>query len=193
MTASDRCSMRLCGRRFLGERKIHKGEEMGKEYYTLNQIKVKFRSYRDLTESNITDKEYDIFCREIEMIPETIIDTIYEEIYFVLMSAQPGKGIPACYVNLRKRFDVKKKGIVVLSPYIFGALGIDKNGNEKKYCECKDRKIILHEIAHHVLNHSNEDEEKNKIEEKEVCDQVEVWENEFAKKKRHEAFGSRSQ
>ncbi len=166
---------------------------MEREYYTLDQIKVKFRSYRDLTESTITDKEYDIFCRELEMIPETIIDTIYDEIYFVLMSAQPVEGTPACYVNLRKRFDVKKKGIVVLSPYIFGALGKDKNGNEKKYFEGKDGKIILHEIAHHVLNHSNENEEKNKIEEKKAWNQVDDWENDFAKMKRQEVFGSKSQ
>ncbi len=92
------------------------------------------------------------------MIPKTIINTIEEEIYFVLMSAQAGKGTPACYVNLRKGKGIdlkKKKGIVVLSPYIFGAVGKDKNGKVKKYCEGEGLKLILHEIAHHVLNHSN--------------------------------------
>lgn len=167
---------------------------MEKEYYTLDQVKDKFRSYRNPKESVYSKKEYDIFCREIEMIPKTTVKTICKEIYFVLMSARPGKGTPACYVNLRKGFDVKeKKGIVVLSPYIFGALGKDKNGNEKKYCEAKDGKIILHEIAHHVLNHSNENEKKNNIEEREAEELVEEWRNQHTKWKRREVIGSQSQ
>lgn len=158
---------------------------MEEEYYTIEEIREKFISYRDPKHSVITKREYEIFCSEIEMIPKTTVNTIDKEIYFVLMSARPGKGTPACYVNLRKDFDEKKNGIVVLSPYIFGAIGKDNNGNDKKYCEGKDGKIILHEIAHHVLNHSNEDFEK---EDKDAEEQVEEWRNDFTKKERRRLF-----
>jgi len=153
---------------------------MGKKYYHFEEIKEKFISYRNPKESNITDDEYNIFCGELQYLPKTIIDTIYDEIYFVLMSVQPGKGTPACYVNLRKGFDVKKKkGIVVLSPYIFGASLTDKNGNKRIYLGCEDGYKILHEIAHHVLNHSCEDEEQINFEEKEANEQVKEWVDQF--------------
>ncbi len=154
---------------------------MEKKYYNLKEIEKIFFSYRNPKHSVLTKKEYGVFCREIVKIPKTIIDTIDKEIYFVLMSAQPGKGTPACYVNLRLPDMKNRKGIVVFSPYIFGAVGKDKNGKDKKYSEVKDLKIILHEIAHHVLNHSNEDEEK---ENKGAWDQVEEWENAFVTWKR---------
>lgn len=152
---------------------------MERKYYPLEKIKEKFISYRDLKESNITDDEYYILCGELQYLPAIIIDRIYDEIHFVLMSAQPGKGTPACYVNLRKRFDVKKKGIVVLSPYIFGAPYSDKNGKERIYLGCEDGYKILHEIAHHILDHSYEDEGQIEIEEKEAKDQAEEWVNQF--------------
>lgn len=163
---------------------------MEREYYYIKEIEKKFISYKDRKESNISDDEYDIFCGELKYLPKTIIKRVLDEIHFVLMSAQPGKGTKGCYVNLRK---MKKKGIVVLEPYIFGAFLSDESGNKKKYCERKEGKIILHEIAHHILNHSYEDEERIDFEEIEAWNQVEKWENEYTKWKRFEVFGSKNQ
>lgn len=149
---------------------------MEKEYYSPEEIREMFISYRDPTESVLTDDEYNVFCGELQYIPKTIINRAYDEIHFVLMSAQPKTGTPACYVNLRKGFDLKKKiGIVVLSPYIFGASLSDENGNKRIYLGCEDGYKILEEIAHHILNHSYEDEEQINSEEDEAEALVKEW------------------
>lgn len=67
---------------------------MEKDYYSLDQIKTKFKSYRKLSESNINKDEYLKFCDEIQLLPKEIVDKIQIEIQFVLMSADPEKEIP---------------------------------------------------------------------------------------------------
>jgi len=67
---------------------------MEKDYYSLDQIKTKFKSYRKLSESNINKDEYLKFCDEIQLLPKEIVDEIQIEIQFVLMSADPEKEIP---------------------------------------------------------------------------------------------------
>jgi len=126
---------------------------MEKDYYSLDQIKTKFKSYRKLSESNINKDEYLKFCDEIQLLPKEIVDEIQIEIQFVLMSADPEKGNPACYINLAKGIDKKKEGIIVLTPHIFMAPYVDKDGKLKQLDPFKIPYPILHEIAHHVLSH----------------------------------------
>ncbi len=150
---------------------------MEKKYYDLEEIEKKFFSYRDLKESNITDDEYKIFCGEIKILPAIIINTIYEEIHFVFMSGYEKNVDLACYLNLRDKYFVKKKGIVVLSSYILGTPYLDKNGKEKIHMGCVHGYSILHEIAHHILNHSYK--KRIEIDEEEARAQVKEWENQF--------------
>jgi len=143
-------------------------------YYSFEEIKIKFESYRDLKESDITDDEYDRFCSEIQMIPKDIIDEILKGIKFVLLSANPKKVNPACYVNLKKLNDEKKEGIIVLTPYILGAPYIDKNGNEKLIYPYDAK--ILHEVAHHTLGHTCYKDQKDKDKKEKAADEeVEKW------------------
>lgn len=125
---------------------------METKYYSFEEIKIKFESYRDLKESVITDEEYDMFCYEIQLLPKEIVDRVCTEIYFVLLSAHPKKGNPACYVNLKEGINKEKEGIIVLTPYIFGAPHIDENGKEIRLDRFK-QPCILHEVAHHILGH----------------------------------------
>ncbi len=125
---------------------------MKAKYYSFEEIKESFISYRDLNESVITDEEYDMFCDEIQLLPKEIVDRVCTEIQFVLLSADPIKGNPACYLNLREGIDAEREGLIVLTPYIFGAPHIDKNGIERRLHRC-DQPSILHEIAHHILGH----------------------------------------
>jgi len=45
---------------------------MGKKYYCNEEIKEKFKSYKDLERSDITDEEYGVFCEAIEIIRSLI-------------------------------------------------------------------------------------------------------------------------
>ena len=125
---------------------------MKKNYYSFEEIKTKFKNYRELKESNITDEEYDIFCDEIQLLPKEIVDKVHIGIKFVLLSANPKNVNPACYVNLKKGIEKEKEGIIVLTPFIFGAPYIDKNGKEIIIDRLK-QPCILHEVAHHILKH----------------------------------------
>lgn len=138
---------------------------MGKKYYSFEEIKTKFKSYKDLKESAITDDEYDRFCDEIQVLPIEIVDKIHDEIQFVLLSADPVKGNPACYVSLKEVFEEEKKGIIVLTPYIFGANYFDKEGIKRRLWSL-EKPCILHEVAHHVLGHTAYKSQKD-FEEKE--------------------------
>jgi len=149
---------------------------MEKKYYDLEEIEKIFNSYRDPKESNITPKEYKIFCCEIKMLPAFIINTIYKEIYFVFMS---GDNIDlACNLNLRDKCFKKKKGIVIVSSYILGTPYLGKNGKEKTYIGCVHGYSILHEIAHHILNHSYK--KGIDIEEDEAWARVKEWEKQYS-------------
>jgi hypothetical protein len=131
---------------------------MEKDYYSLDQIKTKFKSYKKFSESNITNDEYLRFCDEIKLLPKKIVDKIQIEIQFTLLSADPDI---ACYINLKKGFDKKKKGIIVLTPLIFMAPYVDKDGNLKQIDRFKMPHPILHEIAHHELGHSKTKNKKD--------------------------------
>ena len=137
---------------------------MQKKYYSIKEIKDKFKSYRDLENSDITDKEYRIFCDAIQILPMEIVDKINVEIEFALLSAHCRTGNPACYINLINGLGDKKRGIIFITPHVFGAPYAVENGKEKKMSDEGRQKAILHEIAHHVLDHSRYICEKDHIE-----------------------------
>ena len=144
---------------------------MKKNYYSFEEIKTKFQSYKDLKESNITEEEYEIFCDEIQVLPKEIIDKVQTEIQFVLLSADFKKGNPACYVNLREGVDKEKEAIIVLTPFVFASF-VHKNGKEIR----PNKQYILHEIAHHILGHYvYKDERDYEEKEKTAREQVEKW------------------
>jgi hypothetical protein len=143
---------------------------MGKNYYSFEEIKTKFKYYKELKESNITEEEYGIFCDELQVLPIEIVDKVENEIQFIPLSTDCKKGNPACYVNLRKGVDKEKEGIIVLTPFIFDIF-FDKNGKEIRLNNC-----ILHEIAHHILGHYEyKDQRDVKEKENAAWEQVKKW------------------
>lgn len=148
---------------------------MVKNYYSFEEIKTKFKSYRELKESTITEGEYDIFCEEIQVLPKEIVDKVHTKIQFVLLSANPKKLNPACYVNLREGADKEKEAIIVLTPFIFAPY-FDKKGREIRI----DKPCISHEIAHHILGHYKyEDQEDFEEKEKAANKQAQEWGNQW--------------
>jgi len=147
-------------------------------YYTFEEIKDKFKEYRELKRSDLTDDEYDLFCGEIIVLPKEIADRIYNEIYFVLLSADPKKGIAGCYVPLGELIVEKKEGIIVLTPFIFGYF--EHESGKKIEADNMNRPRILHEVAHHILGHEGYKDEKDREEiEKAADEQVEKWIKKF--------------
>jgi len=140
---------------------------MGNDYYSLDEIKQKFESYRNEIGSNITDGEYVKFCDEINLLPKETVNKIFKEIYFVLMGASSEKKNPACYINLKHGIDKEKEGIIVLAPDIFRPPFTDQFNLTLP---------ILHEVAHHEMGHYNANNQaeydKN---EKSAQEQVEKW------------------
>ena len=132
---------------------------MKNEYYSFEDIKTKFKSYRGLKKSSITDKEYDMFCGEIQALPKGIVDKVKTEIHFVLLSATRKKLTPACYVNLSEIGE--KRGIIVLTPFIFGAPYRDENNNKRSYAPLDNKPCILHEVAHHIQGHSRYEDQQD--------------------------------
>jgi len=146
---------------------------MGKKYYSFEEIKTKFKSYKELKESSITNEEYEMFCSEIRMLPKEIVNRAQSEIKFVLMSANPVA--LAYYLNLKEGLNKEKEGIIILTPYIFGAPYEDKNGNARIINRLIEH-YILHEIAHHILDHSPYKDEKDKKEKEKAAEkQVKKW------------------
>jgi len=140
-------------------------------YYSLEEIKTKFKSYKELKESSVTEEEYEMFCSEIRMLPKEIVNRAQSEIKFVLMSAN--HVALAYYLNLKEGLNKEKEGIIVLTPFIFGAPYKDKNGNVRIINRLYQH-YILHEIAHHILGHSPYKDEKDK-KEKAAEKQVKKW------------------
>jgi len=152
---------------------------MKKKYYSIKEIKEKFKYYRDLENSDITDEEYETFCGAIEVLPREIVDRINIEIEFALLSAYSNKGSPACYINI-KGLDKRRKGIIVLTPHVFEDPYSAKNGKEKEISGEAWQRWILHEIAHHYLGHIRynnvqDKEEKENDADKLVYRWVEEW------------------
>jgi len=149
---------------------------MKNEYYSSEDIKTKFKSYRELKESAINDEEYDMFCDEIQALPKEIVDKVETEIQFVLLSAAPIR--PACHIDLKEM--VGKKGIIVLTPFIFGAPYIDIDKKVLKKRAPMDPPCILHEVAHHILRHSRyEDQQDYKEKEKAAEEQAKKWSEQY--------------
>lgn len=160
---------------------------MKKNYYTVEEVKDKFKEYRELKRSNLTDDEYNLFCGELHVLPKVTVDKIYTEIYFVLLSADPKKGSPACYVPLQELIDEKRKGIIVLTPFVFDSY-THESGEEIK-ADNMDRRRILHEVAHHILGHFGcENEEECKEIEKAAEEQVEEWVTQWRLNRQHPEF-----
>ena len=151
---------------------------MKKNYYTFEEIKDKFKEYRELKRSDLTNDEYDLFCGELIVLPKEIVDRIYNEIYFVLLSADPKKGIAGCYVPFKELIEEKKEGIIVLTPFIFASF-VHESGKVIEP-DNMDRPRILHEVAHHILGHDEYKDEKDREKiEKAAEEQVEKWVNQF--------------
>jgi len=154
-------------------------------YYNLEEVKDKFKEYRELRESELTDDEYGLFCFELTVLPKEIVDRIYNEIYFVLMSAEPKKGVPACYVPLKELIEEKKEGFIVLTPFIFASFVHKESGKviEADNFLWNNKARILHEVAHHILGHGGYNGEKSREEmEKAANEQVDKWVTQWAKK-----------
>jgi hypothetical protein len=152
---------------------------MKKNYYTLEEVKDKFKEYRELKRSELTDDEYDLFCDELIVLPKDIVDRIYTEIYFVLLSADPKKGSPACYVPLKELIEEKKQGIIVLTPFIFASFKHESGKVIEP--DSTDRPRILHEVAHHILGHDEYNDKKDHNEkEKDAEEQVDKWIKQFS-------------
>ena len=145
---------------------------MKKNYYSFEEIKTKFKNYRELKESDITDEEYDLFCEELQVLPKEIVDKVHTEVQFVFLSADPKKGNPACYVPLKELIDEGKEGIIVLTPFIFASF-VHESGEEIEP-DNMDRRRILHEVAHHYLEHYEYKGESDR-KEKAAEEQVEKW------------------
>ena len=148
---------------------------MKKDYYESDEIKAKFRIYTDLKESSIASEEYERFCGELKMLPRDIVDNVYDEIYFVLMSAKSGNEVLACYANLNEGHAKNKDRIIVLSPIFFGFHYIDKDGKQTQI-DPWDNQLLLHEVAHHVLGHEGYKNKRDKDEkEKAAKAQTREW------------------
>lgn len=136
--------------------------------YTKEEVKEIFQSYIEQGDMYITEHEYDILCEAISSIPKEIVDKIKKEVYFVVLSREKdNKEWPACYTNLESKSLKYKKGIIFYSPLIFFP---------------KDEEIlypiypILHEIAHHELNHRDTENLEERIkQEKEAKELVLKW------------------
>jgi hypothetical protein len=117
------------------------------DYYSKDEIKRMFQFYREKGDMNITDREYDILCDAIRCLPKEIVNKIKEEVYFVVLSLGEGrKQYPACYLSTYSECLKSKKGIIFLTPLIF----------ESKPDCLYPTSEILHEVAHHVLGHMEE-------------------------------------
>ena len=159
---------------------------MKKNYYTFEEVKDKFKEYRELKRSDLTDDEYDLFCGELMVLPKEIVDRIYNEICFVLLGADPKKGIAGCYVSLKELIDEGREGIIVLTPFIFASFVHEESGKILEP-DNMDRRRILHEVAHHILGHDEyKDEKDRKEKEKAAEEQADEWVNEFLNYRRVE-------
>ncbi len=151
-------------------------------YYTFEEVKKKFKEYRVLRRSEITDDEYDLFCGELMVLPTDVIDRIYNEIYFVPMTADLKKEVIGCYVPLKELIEEKKEGIIVLTPFIFDYFVREESGKVIE-ADKMDRPRILHEVAHHILGHEGYNGEEHREEmEKAVIEQVEKWVSKWREK-----------
>ena len=160
---------------------------MKEPYYTLDEMKDKFKEYREIDKSNITDDEYDLFCDRLLPLPKEIVDKVHTEIYFVLLSADEKKGNPACYVSLLKELaDEGRQGIIVLTPFIFASFEHKESGKVIE-ADNMDRPPILHEVAHHILEHYEYKDEKDREEKEKAAEkQVDEWVSQFFKYKEEE-------
>jgi hypothetical protein len=131
-------------------------EENKNKRYPLEKIKEIFRSV--LTDNRMTDEEFSIFCEGIKMLPLEITEQVKKEVYFVILSSNKKDGGPACWLNLRDLKD--KKGVIFFAPCFFDLEARQyfiKNKNlteEKSYFLLKQKKEILHEVAHYCLRHN---------------------------------------
>ncbi len=151
---------------------------MKENYYTFEEVKDKFKEYRELKTSDLTDDEYDLFCGELMVLSKEIVDRIYTKICFVPLSADPEKGIAGCYVPLKELIEEKKEGIIVLTPFIFASF-VHESGKVIEP-DNMDRRRILHEVAHHILGHDEyKDEKDRKEKEKAAEEQADKWVSQF--------------
>ena len=157
---------------------------MKENYYNLEEVKDKFKEYRELKSSELTDDEYDLFCDELMVLPKEVVDRIYNEISFVLLSADPKMGVAGCYVPLKELIEEKKEGIIVLTPFIFACFVHEESGKVIESDNLWNKKVrILHEVAHHILGHEGYKNDKHREEmEKAAKEQVDSWINQWAER-----------
>lgn len=141
------------------------------DYYDPTEITTMFmEDYGPIKFFSIfSDSEYPMFCEAIVCLPREIVDIVKKEIQFVLLRLkdftpeeveQKEVENPACYIDLVNWLPTGKKAIIVLISKIFSG---------------DHRRVILHEIAHHILRHydylSPEDKDRKETEvDKKVAD-----------------------
>jgi hypothetical protein len=129
-----------------------KNEKRKENHYRLKEVKKMFQSYRDLEDVDVSDEEYNIFCKVIRELPKEIVSRIEKEIYFVILSLQ--KCQTASYHHLEAKDLREKKAIIFIPPIFFK-------------CEQMNQYFkIFHEVAHYILGHKDIDslEEREKHE-----------------------------
>jgi hypothetical protein len=114
-------------------------------HYTKSEIKSHFRQH--LKNWRINKDEYSQLCKVISCLDSDQVKMLQEEIVSIIFGEQKDKSwddkiIPACYRNLRG--EIAEKGIIFLAPD-FSNLHFTL-------------KKLFHELAHHVLDHRNEDD-----------------------------------
>jgi len=116
-----------------------------KSYCEIEELRELFKDYMISKESNLTEKEYKLFCSWLQYLPKEIIGRILSDIYFCLLSYENHDA--ACYIPLHTPYMAKKKGIIVIPQALFGC-AIDMPGKENV------EKKFLHEVAHFICCHT---------------------------------------
>lgn len=139
----------------------------GSRFFTKDQIKKIFARYK--TESSLSTEAYDIFCEEIHFLKKDIVRKVDKEIEFAFLRSNPTNMNPACYLPL-STLNINKKGVIFLSPFLFSVY----YDTACRKIRCDESKI-LHEIAHHILGHTKQNNEN----EKEADELAKKWLREY--------------
>ena len=131
--------------------------------YSIPEIKEMFKD----NNWELDPEEYEILWETLSLLKKEHVDTIQKEICLIVFGQQKtriysNKSRKGLYINLKDTEFLRNcKGVIILSPFFFGDENDDNWRDNGAY-------TILHELAHHRLNHSSlndDDKVVNKTEE----------------------------